>query len=693
MRRAALLCCVVLIAGAGALRPPPAGAASSPSNGDFEGGAAGWAPADGGTFTIGAEQPVNGGAAAGHLQSSASGTVTVRTQYWLTPAVPGRRYSLSIAVRIPAATMSAVTARIDLVDDSGVALASNAATRAGPTTGYVTITAAPVTAPPGTQYALVVVSGAATAAGARLSIDDVAIAETLPPAPAAPAAPPEDDSGSDAPAAPAPTPARSTPTATPVRVSTPVAQRTPPPQRTPTVPRPAALAGRMTNTSFDSNLNGWTVVEGRAWTEEWIPGAGPSMVLHTPGAGLAWAEQAVGDVRPGTWYQASALLSTKGNVTAGWVRVTWHTSGGSALSTEDSLAVDAHTDGAATPRYQVVGTGAIQAPPTAASATVRLLLLSTEDGSGAWLLIDDVSFGVIDAPEQAAGPPRTPREAQAPHPDLPPEVGAGAIVPGAFQSAAEAPGSATPGSARAGSAPRPTGAPTAAAGGTPGLTAESVVAPGVAEAQRVLRITQVLPDPEMPGIDAEYEWVEVGNFGTTAASVEGMTLRDNSGSVTLPALVIPAGGSLVITARLAEVPGVAAFRVPLAIGNGLGNSGDRLVLVGTDGRQVDAFSYGDDTTYLGGARIPAPGTGRAIERRFAPDGSYREAVIVDHPVPGRGRAATATATPQVAAPREGASGMTGAAGTWVALLSLGAGLLGGVAAQRMSAFAASRRSG
>ena len=59
------------------------------------------------------------------------------------------------------------------------------------------------------------------------------------------------------------------------------------------------------------------------------------------------------------------------------------------------------------------------------------------------------------------------------------------------------------------------------------------------------------------------------------------------------------------------------------------------MLASADGRSVDAFSYGDDVTYLIGVRIPAPGTGRAIQRRFAADGGYREAVIVDHPTPGR----------------------------------------------------------
>ena len=100
-----------------------------PANGDFEGGPTGWAPTTGGTLTIDGSQPVNDGGAAGHVLATSAGTVTIRTQYWLTPATPGNKYSMSLSVRIPAATITAVTARIDLVDGSGAALVSNLAAK------------------------------------------------------------------------------------------------------------------------------------------------------------------------------------------------------------------------------------------------------------------------------------------------------------------------------------------------------------------------------------------------------------------------------------------------------------------------------------------------------------------------------------------------------------------------------------
>ena len=75
------------------------------------------------------------------------------------------------------------------------------------------------------------------------------------------------------------------------------------------------------------------------------------------------------------------------------------------------------------------------------------------------------------------------------------------------------------------------------------------------------------------------------------------------------------------------------LRLSGTIGNGLGNAGDRLSLVAASGRVLDAFSYGDDTTYVAARPIPAPGSGRSIERHFEA-GAFRDAEIAA-PSPGR----------------------------------------------------------
>ena len=651
----------------------PASADALPlPDGDFEAGGTGWAPPTGGTLTIDASQPIASGGASGHVQSAGPGTVTIRTKYWLTAARPGNQYTMALAVNIPAATITAVTARIELVKADGTSLSSNLVVRSTPTAGYVPLATTSMTALPGTAHVLVVISGNATAAAARFSVDDIVVTETVvPPPPVSPLddAPPAADPG---PATPVTTPATG-------RVVLPRPRATPTPIEVPT---------RLVNTTFDANLTGWTIARGRAWTDTWIPGEGQSMVLYAPNSLTVWAEQSIGGIEPGAWYQANALLSTRGNVEAGWMRIAWHSTdngNGSAITTDDSFAVvsnERHSEAAA-PRYQVVGTGAIQAPPIAGSVTVRFLL-RTDDPSGAWLIVDNVSFARTQAPDPTTnGAPR---------------IAAAAATPAAVTAATPAvlPSSTSTPAARATSdAPQPPPAPRAAVPAAPMATPSTLrveaLAPGVLDAQRAIRITQILPDPAHPGRDHEYEWVELTNLGSAPVSVEGMTIRDNSGSVTLPALVIPAGGSLVVTARLADVAGATAFRLPQGIGNGLGNSGDRLVLASADGRQVDAFSYGDDTTFLVGARIPLPGTGRALERRFGPDGVFREAVILDEPTPGRPRVLAATGpTPAAAGPTRAAAA-AGTLGTWVVLLSLGAGLLGGVAAQRVASITRDRR--
>lgn len=684
----ALLVALIMTYSASAQVPP------LPPNGDFEAGAAGWAPATGGTFVIDGSQPVNGGAAAGHAQSTNAGTITLQSQYWLTTAVPTRIYAMSIAVRIPAATITAVTARLDIVDTNGVPLVSNSVARAGTTAGYITLNTTQLTAPANAEYVLVVVTATATAAGARFSIDDVAISETIPPPPPPPppeaAAPPVDD---DPGLAPPPVPTVSAPRAARAS-STPIRIPTATPTRVGT--RPVLVNG-----NFETNLSGWSIARGRGWTDSWIPGQGSSMVLYTPAAVTIWAEQVVSAIEPGAWYQASALLSARGAVGTGWLRIAWHSTddgSGRSIGDVDSLEIEGDIeDGAVAPGYRIVGTGPVQAPPLAASATIRILVQT--DGGDAWLIADDVTFGPTGSSDSVAGPSRSPAP-------LTPVTTPAQIIPGAFAGMPTPAATAAAGS-RAGARPTATSTPRAVvprASGAPTptvipgvLRALDVMTPGVADQQRAIRITQIMPDPANPGRDNDYEWIELTNLGTTAASLDGMSLRDNSGAVTLPALVIPAGGTLVLTARLAEVPGATSLRLSQSIGNGLGNSGDRLMLLSADGRQVDAFSYGDDTTFAASTRIPAPGTGRAIERRFAPDGTFRDAAIVDQPTPGRARPAVAATSPGAsggaAAEREAASpaGTTGATSTWVVLLAVGGGLLGGVAAQRIAALAGNRQ--
>jgi hypothetical protein len=157
----------------------------------------------------------------------------------------------------------------------------------------------------------------------------------------------------------------------------------------------------------------------------------------------------------------------------------------------------------------------------------------------------------------------------------------------------------------------------------------------LAAAQSWLRITELLPNAPQSGVDTEYEWVEITNLGTAAASTEGMLLRDNRAETVIDAVVLGPGGSLVVAGALADTGSAAVVQRVPAIGNGLANSGDRLALVAADGSVVDALSYGSDTTYADPEQpIVAPRPGHSIERRFATDGTLVEVAHLEIPTPG-----------------------------------------------------------
>ena len=169
--------------------------------------------------------------------------------------------------------------------------------------------------------------------------------------------------------------------------------------------------------------------------------------------------------------------------------------------------------------------------------------------------------------------------------------------------------------------------------------AASVSTPGsstVGAGSHLIRITEASPDSAEPGLDGDFEWVELTNWGVDAAPLAGLVLRDNAGSVALPDLVLPPRGVLLVAGPRADVGNSLPVHRVEGVGNGLGNAGDRLVLESASGGVLDAFSWGSDSTYRDSeSPIPAPGPGRSIERRFADDGSYLAFAILDSPTPGQ----------------------------------------------------------
>ncbi|MCK4723642.1 MAG: lamin tail domain-containing protein, partial [Dehalococcoidia bacterium] len=142
------------------------------------------------------------------------------------------------------------------------------------------------------------------------------------------------------------------------------------------------------------------------------------------------------------------------------------------------------------------------------------------------------------------------------------------------------------------------------------------------------------------------EWVELFNCTAETIDLEGWRIRDNSDSDLIPSLTLPANGFAVIAAmeegfytNFPDFAGTIVFVEDGQIGKGLSNEGDRLILEDSQGRVIDALSYGDDTSQ--NPHCPDVAAGHSLER--SPAGG--EFVGNSEPTPGYGLSPTPTPTP------------------------------------------------
>ncbi|MFN2250622.1 MAG: lamin tail domain-containing protein [Anaerolineae bacterium] len=157
-------------------------------------------------------------------------------------------------------------------------------------------------------------------------------------------------------------------------------------------------------------------------------------------------------------------------------------------------------------------------------------------------------------------------------------------------------------------------------------------------------LNEVQYDPAPAGSESGYEWVELLNASASAVSLQGWRIADNRGTDVIPDLALEAGEYAVVAASegFAELfPGYDGRVVTLggSIGNGLGNSGDRVLLLAPDDTVVDAMSYGDDAEVL---NPPAAGVGGGHSLERVPAGADTDTAAdwVDQPSPSPGRGAS-----------------------------------------------------
>lgn len=119
---------------------------------------------------------------------------------------------------------------------------------------------------------------------------------------------------------------------------------------------------------------------------------------------------------------------------------------------------------------------------------------------------------------------------------------------------------------------------------------------------------------------------------------EGWQLQDNREFDPLPALSLVPGGLHLIAARPMLLTGDAEG-VPVTVlgdqslGNGLANTGDRLLLRGAAGEVLDALSWGDDTS-VNRPACPAVAEGHSLQR--VDGGSPAACGWEDNPEPSPG---------------------------------------------------------
>jgi hypothetical protein len=154
-------------------------------------------------------------------------------------------------------------------------------------------------------------------------------------------------------------------------------------------------------------------------------------------------------------------------------------------------------------------------------------------------------------------------------------------------------------------------------------------------------ISEVMFNPRAPGIDTAYEWFELYNAGTEPVDLSGWTIEDDKATDPLPAYRLQPQAYVVVAATAAfrddfpDYDGILLLIADGSIGDGLANTGDRLVLRDPRGHIADALSYGNNESIFS---PPAPVTrgGATLERLSLtePTGSAADFVENDRPSPG-----------------------------------------------------------
>lgn len=163
--------------------------------------------------------------------------------------------------------------------------------------------------------------------------------------------------------------------------------------------------------------------------------------------------------------------------------------------------------------------------------------------------------------------------------------------------------------------------------GAPAVTHQTRVITGSTRPHVI--INEVMADPA--GSEPDQEWVELYNDGSNAVDLDGWTLKDENGEITLPsAWLAPSGYALLVNdtylsnaaGEPVPEPNVLLVRLPVLAKSGLSNGGEALRLLDKSDMVVASFP---------GTPEPAPGVSVA---RGAPWQADEPSAFGRHSAPG-----------------------------------------------------------
>ena len=117
-------------------------------------------------------------------------------------------------------------------------------------------------------------------------------------------------------------------------------------------------------------------------------------------------------------------------------------------------------------------------------------------------------------------------------------------------------------------------------------------------------INEIMYHPEpVSGAEADYEWVELYNQMSINMDISGWRLEGGVQYTFAEGTVIPGRGYSVLSSNPTALAAIGGINIaPGAFAGRLSNSGEEIILVNRDGRQISIVDYADSAPWATGSR-------------------------------------------------------------------------------------------